>query len=183
MDDQATCEETTFMSSQPLKWSLNLRGLAPQVAVAGGTIREANESSFPALAGNGLAIYLLELQPGAVRIPHWHPDAAELDYCLEGTAAVTLAAPTGEWNRVELGPGFISIIPQGWFHTIANTGDGPARLLVIFNNSAPTDIGISEGLRGVSDEVLGLVFGVAPARFAGIDRNVGYIAPQGPPQP
>jgi oxalate decarboxylase len=171
------------MSSQPLTWSFNLRASAPQIAVEGGTIREANESTFPALSGNGLAIYLLELQPGAIRIPHWHPDAAELDYVLEGTASLTVGAPTGEWNRVELAPGFISVVPQGWFHYIANTGEGPMRMLVIFNNSAPNDIGISEGFRGVPDEVLGLALGVDAARFAEIDRNIGYIAPQGAPQP
>lgn len=46
------------MSSQPLKWSFNLRGSTPQVDVAGGTIREANASTFPALsdrAGGGLS--------------------------------------------------------------------------------------------------------------------------------
>lgn len=166
------------MYNQPLKWSYNLRGSTPQVDVAGGTIREANASTFPALSDNGLAIYLLELQPGAVRIPHWHPDAAELDYCLEGAAVISIGSPTGDFVRVELTPGMISVIPQGWFHYIANTGDGPMRMLVIFNNSQPNDIGISEGFRGVPDEVLALTFGVEAARFAGIDRNVVYIAPQ-----
>lgn len=57
------------------------------------------------------------------------------------------------------------------------------RMLVIFNNSQPNDIGISEGFRGVPDEVLALTLGVDAARFAGIDKNVGYIAPQGAERP
>jgi len=85
----------------------------PQVVAKGGTIQEANQSTFPGLDGNGLSIYLLTLEPGAVRIPHWHPDAAELDYVLSGKARVGLAFPDGEWERFDLEAGKIAILPQG----------------------------------------------------------------------
>jgi oxalate decarboxylase/phosphoglucose isomerase-like protein (cupin superfamily) len=49
---------------------------------AGGEIREGNKKTFPAL--EGLAIFSLILKPGAVRIPHWHRDANELDYVAQG---------------------------------------------------------------------------------------------------
>ena len=156
----------------------DLKGCPPQVTVQGGTIQEANQSTFPALAGNNLAIYLLTLQPGAVRIPHWHPDAAELDYCLSGTARIGLAFPDGEWQRFEVAAGQISVIPQGWFHYIENPGTEPMSMLVIFNNSAPNDIGISEGFQAIPKEVLALTFNVEADRFKGLDYHVGYIAPQ-----
>ncbi|HET9210994.1 MAG TPA: cupin domain-containing protein [Thermoanaerobaculia bacterium] len=150
----------------------------PQVVAKGGTIQEANQGNFTSLAGNGLAIYLLTLEPGAVRIPHWHPDAAELDYVLSGKARVGLGFPDGEWERFDLAAGQIAILPQGWFHYIENVGEETLRMLVIFNNSSPNDIGISQGFQAIPKEVLGLTFGVPAERFEGLDLDVTYIAPQ-----
>jgi oxalate decarboxylase len=150
----------------------------PQVVAKGGTIQEANQSTFPGLNGNGLAIYLLTLEPGAVRIPHWHPDAAELDYALSGRAKIGLAFPDGQWERFKLEAGQIAVLPQGWFHYIQNVGEETLRMLVIFNNSAPNDIGISQGFQAIPREVLGITFDVSPERFKGLKKDVTYIAPQ-----
>jgi oxalate decarboxylase len=160
------------------QFKFDLKGCPPQVKVKGGTIQEANQKNFPALAGKNLAIYFLTLDPGAVRIPHWHPDAAEMDYCLSGKAQIGLAFPGGEWQQFDLGEGEISILPQGWFHYIKNIGTETLRMLVIFNNSAPNDIGISEGFRAIPLDVLGTTFGVPAERFKGLDHNVAFIAPQ-----
>jgi oxalate decarboxylase len=160
------------------QFKFDLNATPPQVKAKGGIIQEANQSTFPALEGNGLSIYLLTLHPGAVRIPHWHPDAAELDYCISGTARIGLFSTDGEWQRFDLDAGQISIIPQGWFHYIENVGTDTLRLLVIFNNSDPNDIGISQGFQAVPREVLGLTFGVPADRFDGFDLDVAYIAPQ-----
>ncbi len=160
------------------QFTFNLAGCPPQVVAKGGTIQEANQSTFPGLAGNGLAVYLLTLQPGAVRIPHWHPDASELDYILSGKVRIGLGFPDGEWERFDLETGQIAILPQGWFHYIQNIGDDVVRMLVIFNNSNPNDIGISQGFQAIPKEALGLTFGVSAERFEGLDLNVAYIAPQ-----
>lgn len=159
-------------------FQFDLAALPPQVVAQGGTIQEANQGSFPALAGNGLSIYLLVLEPGAVRIPHWHPDAAELDYCLAGKARFGLAFPDGEWQRFDLTAGQISILPQGWFHYIENIGEEVLRLLVIFNNSNPNDIGISVGLQAIPKHVLATTFGVPKEQFKGLNLDVSFIAPQ-----
>jgi len=156
----------------------DLAGSPPQVVAKGGTLQEANQNTFQELAGNGLSIYLLTLQPGAVRVPHWHPDASELDYVLQGKARIGLAFPDKEWQRFDLETGQIAILPQGWFHYIQNVGEDVLRMLVIFNNPSPNDIGISVGLQAIPAEVLGVTFGVPPERFDGLDLDVPYIAPK-----
>ena len=160
------------------QFKFNLKECPPQVVAKGGTIQEANQSTFPALAGNGLSVYFLTLQPGAVRIPHWHPDAAEMDYVLAGKARIGLAFPSGEWQRFDVEAGEIAVLPQGWFHYIENKGEDVLQMLVIFNNSAPNDIGISVGFQAIPKDVLGLTFNVPAEQFKDLDQNVQYIAPQ-----
>lgn len=101
-----------------------------------------------------------------------------MDYVLNGNATIGLAFPDGEWQRFDLEAGEIAVLPQGWFHYIQNTGDDVLQMLVIFNNSAPNDIGISVGFQAIPPEVLGLTFEVAADSFKDFAKNVEYIAPQ-----
>ena len=101
--------------------------------------------------------------------------------CLRGIdtlSALGLCAEIGEWERFDLEAGKIAILPQGWFHYIQNVGEETLRMLVIFNNSAPNDIGISQGFQAIPKEVLGITFDVSPDRFEGLKEDVTYIAPQ-----
>ena len=159
-------------------FKFRLAASKPAVDVEGGTIREAKKQDFPAL--DGLAIFQLKLKKGAVRIPHGHPDANELDYILHGRAAISIVGPDQVEQKMELEPGEISFIPQGWFHSIKNIGDDELSLLVIFNNENPNDIGISVGLGGMTHAVLGETLGVPPDTFQNFRRDVLFIAPQKP---
>jgi oxalate decarboxylase len=171
-------DEEPTMPNPPLQWKFDLLGSTPVVDVAGGTIREANSNAFPALQGNNLAVYLLDMETGAIRIPHWHPNAAEVDYVLSGECEVTIVSPSDEHVKVRLKAGEITVIPQGWFHYIATVGDAPVSMLVIFSNDQPNDIGLSRGCQGIPDAVLGLTFAVSGEQFKGIQRDIGFIAPQ-----
>src|SRR4051812_45253566 len=51
----------------------------PKVVTSGGTVTEATGANFDVLRGNRSAVFWLELQPGALREPHWHPNAWEVD--------------------------------------------------------------------------------------------------------
>jgi oxalate decarboxylase len=57
-----------FESSEPLKFT-------------GGTLHRATKKKFPAL--QGLAIQALHLNARAVREPHVHPNAHQLDYVFQ----------------------------------------------------------------------------------------------------
>jgi oxalate decarboxylase len=158
----------------------DLANASPTVDVKGGTIREANKGSFPVLSG--MAIYLLELKPGAIRIPHWHPNASELDYVISGQAIIGLGAPDNVSpiaQTFEVFAGQIAWLPQGWFHYIKNGSETEdLKMLVIFSNESPNDIGISKAFQATPADVLGLAFNADPATFASLDRDIGFIAPQ-----
>lgn len=160
-------------------FKFDLFGSKPVVKVRGGSAREAKRQTFPAL--EGLAMFLLKLEPGAVRIPHWHPDAHELNIVLKGKAAISLLGPDGPGQvrqKFELHEGEISFMPQGWFHSIANIGDGELTMLVVFNNSSPDDIGVSQALAGMDPSVLGEALGVPADTFKKFKKNILLIAPQ-----
>jgi oxalate decarboxylase len=166
------------MTGGPWSFSYNLLGAQPNVDIpGGGEIREASAETFPAL--NGLAVFYLTLEPGAVRIPHWH-DANEVQYLLSGSIRVGMTSPAqgtgpGADLSYDLTPGMIGFVPMGWFHYIENTGTETAAMLIIFNSDTPDNFDISWSFKITPPAMLQQVFGIP---FQNVDTNQIWIAPK-----
>jgi oxalate decarboxylase len=147
----------------------NLEGIPPQIQTSGGTVALGNANNFPIL--NGLACYSLYLRPGGIREPHWHPNAAELDYVINGRAKMTILSPGGKVDTFEVGAGEIVFIPPAYFHYIENIDvENNTHFVVFFGHERPEDIGISGALSAYSNEVLSAIFGTDPKIFDSLAR-------------
>lgn len=129
-----------------------------KIEFAGGTFFRANKKQFPCL--EGLAVQMLKLKPGAVREPHSHPNAEQLDYCVSGHARVGIVGPEGHKQLLELKEGDISFVPRGYIHWIENVGSGQLHFLVILSHEMPETIELSETLTGVPEKTLSTTLGV-----------------------
>ncbi len=56
----------------------------------------------------------LTMKPGALREPHWHPNAWEVDWVIEGRAELCVVNPDDTTQTVVLEPGDVGFIPQAW---------------------------------------------------------------------
>ena len=170
------------LSQSPFKF--DLAGAKPSISEHGNTIREANQNDFPVLAGNGVSFFMIDMKPGALRVPHWHPNAWELDYCLEGEAEFWIVGPDNTGNTVKqavtVRPGQLFFIPQGWFHAIKAISSTNLKLLLTFNNGMPSDIGIPVGLNGIGNNVFAQTFGVSSGVFNNFNENNRFFAPPAP---
>lgn len=140
---------------------------------AAGDFFRANAKNFPVL--KGLAVQGLDLEPGAVREPHTHPNAHQLDYCISGTGRVGIVGPDGETHYLDLSPGDISFVPQGFLHWIENTGTEKLCFLVVLSHEEPQTIELSEMLSGVPNATLANMYGVAETIFEAIPNRTVVI--------
>jgi oxalate decarboxylase len=152
---------TTTYQKIPNYHKFNLKAFPPTVESRGGKVSLGNANNFGTLSG--LACYLLTLKPKGIREPHWHPNAAELDYVISGRGRMTIFSPGDNVDTFEVGTGEIVFIPSAYFHYIENVnGSEDMQFAVFFNHERPEDIGISGALGAYSNEVLGSVFGLQP---------------------
>jgi oxalate decarboxylase len=151
----------------------------PQVANAGGSLIFGRGDDFPVLSG--LAMYSLRMTGKAVREPHWHPNAAELNYVIEGSVRLTIVSPGGDVETVDIGTGEISYIPRAYFHHIETLGDEPARLAVFFDDELPGDNGVAAAMSAYPDGLLASVFGQPATAFEALPKFDSDVLLSPPP--
>jgi oxalate decarboxylase len=147
-----------LMGDSPNRHKLNLEAIVPQIIATGGSARTATVANFPVL--ENLALFSLRVGENGIREPHWHPNATELNFVIQGKARLTILSPGGKIDRFDLKSGQGSMIPAGYFHHIENIGTEELRMAVYFNNRAPDDIGLSGSLSAYADDVLAALFSV-----------------------
>ena len=135
---------------------------------AGGTIAVGNKQNFHAL--EKLSIQSIKLLPGALREPHIHPNAAQLDYCISGKAQVGIIGNDGKRQLLDLSPGDISFVPQGHMHWINNSGEEPLHMILITSHEDPETIELSQMLAGIPNENLSTIFGIDKSVFEQIPQ-------------
>src|SRR5918912_4213642 len=135
----------------------NLEAIKPQAVCNGGTRSIANADNFNIL--KDMSLYLLNLDSGGVREPHWHPNAAELSYCLSGSALMTIFSPGAGHSTFPVDEGEIVFIPKGYLHHIENIYEGETKFAIAFNHEMPEDIGISGSTGSMPANGLGAKFG------------------------
>ncbi len=118
-----------------------------------------NVDNFPILNGNGMAAYLLRLKKRGVYEPHWLPNAAELSYCINGRAIMTIFSPDAGYDSFTIDPGELVFVPRGYIHDIENVSDQEAKFVTTFNYEQPQEIGISGSVGSMPDRVLNATFG------------------------
>jgi len=120
---------------------------------------------------------ILDLQPGALRELHWHPNADEWQYVIDGRVSVTMFGSHGRYRTETLGKGDVGYIPQGYGHSIENVGDKPCRVLIGFNSGHYEAIDLSMWIAGNPVDVLATNFSKPASLFQKFPHERVFIAP------
>jgi oxalate decarboxylase len=109
-----------------------------------GTVRIADSKIFP--VSTTIAAALVEVQPGAMRELHWHPNTDEWQYYIEGQGRMGVFAASGQARTFDFAAGDVGYVPFAMGHYIENTGSAPLRFLEMFKSSYYADISLNQWL-------------------------------------
>jgi oxalate decarboxylase len=110
----------------------------------GGTVRIADSTNFP--VATTIAAALVEVEPGALRELHWHPNADEWQYYIEGTGRMTVFAAQGRARTFDYRAADVGYVPFAMGHYIENTGSETLRFLEMFRSDRFADISLHQWL-------------------------------------
>ena len=132
---------------------------------SGGEMRIVSEREFP--LSTTMTGALLTINPGAMRELHWHPNAAEWQYYLKGSARMTVFGSHGRARTDTFSAGDVGYVPQGYGHYIENTGDDVLEIVLALNNATYESISLSAWMARNTPGLLATNFKVPASTFAG----------------
>ncbi|OQV11163.1 hypothetical protein CLAIMM_15043 [Cladophialophora immunda] len=159
-----------------------------------GGVVNANAATFPATAGHGMTMAILNLGPCSMLPPHIHPRATNFVVAISGTTQTYMVAENGARTVTEtLRPGQMTIFPQASVHTMMNMGCDNAQLVSALNsddsgttNLANTFFSFPQNITGTviggglnAQDILGRVPAVGTGSNAGPQACIAACAKKG----
>lgn len=163
-------KSTNFISS---RYKFSIENSSKIINTKGGYVQAALKDHLPIL--DGLGILGFGLTPKGVVEPHWHTNAGELIYITKGNTRITVLAPDGNVETLNVKGGQGAFAPASHFHNIENIGDDDVEVIAFFSNSQPDFIGIGEVLGSYSNEMLSSIFNVSPSYFDHFKKPSGPL--------
>jgi len=148
---------------------------APHAVFRGGREWRIDSTRFP--ISTTITGVILDLEPGALRELHWHPNADEWQYIIGGDLSVTMFGSHGRFRTEQLHAGDVGYIPQGYGHSIENIGSKPGRMLIGFNTGIYEAIDLSAWIAGNPMDVLATNFSKPASLFEKFPRKDVFISP------
>ena len=136
---------------------------------AGGKRIVVNKSNFSIL--NGMSFYRLILYPNGVREPHWHANADELGYCLEGKVLISLYETNNIKKIFMVQQGEAFYIPSGTLHSIENMSEKTSDLILQFSHEQPEDFALSSTFGMFTNAILGNTWNTTSSYFKNLPRS------------
>lgn len=124
-----------------------LKAVKPDTAKDIHAIHLVDKNNFPALSG--ITSYHVELWEECMRLPHWHPNAAELGYVETGSIEIFIWLSSGETAVFTVSAGMCYFVPQAALHSLNNIGKERAKLVIGFSEDIPQDFDLVPAFNGL----------------------------------
>jgi oxalate decarboxylase len=143
------------------------------IKTAGGQVRITDSQNFP--AASTIAAALVELEPGALRELHWHPNADEWQYYLSGQGRMTVFASGGKARTFDYQAGDVGYVPFAMGHYVENTGDQTLRFLEMFRSDRFSDVSLSQWMALTPPELVASHLNIDEQTVARLRRDKPII--------
>ncbi len=135
----------------PLSYTWHMHAQEP-IKAPGGQLRITDSRNFT--VSKTIAAALIEVEPGAIREPHWHPNADEWQYWLKGQGRMTVFASGGKSRTFDYQAGDVGYAPRAMGHYVENTGDETLVFLGLFRSDHYADVSLAQWMGVLPPELV-----------------------------
>ena len=115
--------------------------MKPNKTMTGGEVKIVDANNFPV---TNIAAAIVTLKPGALRELHWHPNADEWQYYVEGNARMGVFKAGGLARTMDFTAGDVGYVEKSTPHYVENTGTTDVVFLEVFPTPTYEDISLAE---------------------------------------
>jgi oxalate decarboxylase len=159
----------------PFPFIFALSDRAPNRKTAGGEVRIADSTNFKVSAT--IAAALVTVKPGGIREMHWHPNADEWQYYLQGSARMTVFNTGPAAQTADFRPGDIGYVKKSLGHYVENTGKTDLVFMEIFRASRFEEVSLSDWIVHTPPAMVAATLNLDPAVIARFQRTRVDVMP------
>ncbi len=126
----------------PVKFDFPLGAMPPTYRTAHGEVRVVDSRNFP--VSTSIAAAHVTVKPGGLRELHWHQNADEWQYYIQGKGRMTVFFNGAKARTQDFNPGDVGVVPRTFGHYIENTGDTDLIFLEMFRAPRFEDLSLNE---------------------------------------
>jgi len=127
------------------RFTYKLRSMEPTKSTAMGEARILDSKNFP--ISKKIAAALVIIKPGGLRELHWHPNASEWQYYIQGSGRMTVFNSSEQARTMDFNGNDVGFVPIVAGHCIENTGDTDLIFLEMFAASEFVDFSLNQWIR------------------------------------
>ncbi len=142
---------------------------------SGGSVRIADSTNFP--ASQTVAAALVTVKPGSMRELHWHPNADEWQYYMQGSARMTVFNTGPHANTTDFRPGDVGLVRRNLGHYVENTGDDDLIFIETFRSDHYEEVSLANWLSHVPPKLVSAHLNVPEETLATFPRGAQGIVP------
>jgi oxalate decarboxylase len=135
----------------PYQYIFKMEAMAATKQTKGGEVRVVDSHNF--LAAKHIAAALVTVKPGGMREMHWHPNASEWQYYLNGKGRMTVFTSEGV-RTMDFHANDVGLVPRVAGHYVENTGDTDLIFLEMFAAAEYADFSLNNWIRHLPPEMV-----------------------------
>jgi oxalate decarboxylase len=139
-------------------------------------VRIVDSTNFK--VAQNIAMAYVTIHPGGMRELHWHPNANEWQYWIQGKGRMTVFFNASTARTMDFNPGDVGYIPKTLPHYIENTGSEDLVFLEMFNTSRYRDFSLNDWMTNLPPEVVTQTLNISRDVLDAIPRGNFAIVPR-----
>jgi oxalate decarboxylase len=129
-----------------------MHAMAPTYSTRSGEVRVIDSRNFP--VSTSIAAAHVIVKPGGLRELHWHQNAGEWQYFIQGKGRMTVFFNGGKASTADFAAGDVGYIPRTFGHYVENIGDTDLVFLEMFKADKFQDLSLSDWLSHTPPELV-----------------------------
>ena len=166
-------DQVAAKSTEPVIFRMS--ELKPVYENSGGSIRIADNTNFP--ASKTVAAALVKVKPGSMRELHWHPNADEWQYYMQGSARMTVFNTGPHANTTDFRAGDVGLVRRNCGHYVENTGDDNLVFIETFRSDHYEEVSLANWLSHLPPKLVSAHLNIPEETLAKFPRGAQGIVP------
>lgn len=161
--------------SSPVAFDFAMHSMPPTYKSKSGEVRVIDSRNFP-ISTTIAAAHVL-VKPGGLRELHWHPNADEWQYYVQGKGRMTVFFNGAKARTADFNAGDVSYVPRTLGHYIENTGDTDLIFLEMFKADRFEDLSLSDWVTHTPPELVMQHLGISKETLQRIPKEKVPVVP------